>query len=77
MESPGSFLRKISDAWEKQNDTKRIDELNRIACARTNERIPRDESFHCRYDICARGEQSAEHSCISNKSQAYTETHMG
>ena len=27
MESPGSFLRKTSDAWEKQNDTKTIDEL--------------------------------------------------
>jgi hypothetical protein len=78
MESPGSFLRKTSDAWEKQNDTKRIDEITieSLARGRTSGFLETNHSI-CRYDICARGEQAVEHSYISNKSQAFTETHVG
>jgi len=78
MESPGSFLRKTSDAWEKQNDTKRIDEITieSLARGRTSGFLETNHST-CRYDICARGEQAVEHSYISNKSQAFTETHVG
>ena len=78
MESPGSFLRKTSDAWEKQNDTKRIDEITieSLPRGRTSGFLETNHSI-CRYDICARGEQAVEHSYISGKSQAFAETHVG
>jgi len=58
MESPVSLLRTTSDAWEKQNDAKRIDELKieSLARRRTSGFLA-TKSFLCRYDICTLGGQ--------------------
>ncbi len=46
MEVTRSSLRKTSDAWEKQNDTRNQRAHNRIVGVKTYALIPRDKSFH-------------------------------
>src|SRR6267143_2348332 len=77
MEEPGSFLRKASDAWEKQNDTRNQRAHNLNCCVRAYERIPRGKSSHREHDICARHEESEVLSGLVNRSFQFSEKQAG
>src|SRR2546427_3124160 len=77
IEPLGSFLRKASDAWEKQNDTRNQRAHNLNCCVRVYERIPRGKSSHREHDICARHEESEVLSGLVNRSFQFSEKQAG